>query len=248
MQLREQALEEEAHQTRLLSQSLETEVRAREFKRIQAWEDELAQQRQQQLQAEAALKAQQQAVKMAELQQQIAKFELDTEHQRTQQHALAQHGKLSRTLALEAQYAELEQQRHQQSHAAQVQAELNAKLRHVEAIAALTETSKIAVVNQENAAMLAEVLKLQTMAAMSPEQILATQAAQSEHAAQAVAEVKRQTHGLSWEDTVRMLHERVQEERAQRQTEQERRHEIDLQTAQGLAFARTPPYGPLQGK
>lgn len=248
LQLREQALEEEAHQTRLLSLSLETEVRAREFKRIQAWEDELAQQRQQQLQSEATLKAQQQAVKMAELQQQIAKFELDTEHQRIQQHALAQHDKLSRTLALEAQYAALEQQRQQQSHAALVQAELDARLRHVEAIAALSETSKIAVANQENAAILAEVLKLQTMAAMSPEQILATQAAQSEHAAQAVAEVKRQTHGLSWEDTVRMLHERVQEERTQRQTEQERRHEIDLQTAQGLAFARTPPYGPLQGK
>ncbi|MBC3882011.1 hypothetical protein H8K35_10020 [Undibacterium sp. LX40W] len=244
LQLREQALEEEAHQTRLLSLSLETEVRAREFKRIQAWEDELAQQRQQQLQSESVLKAQQQAVQMATLKQQIAQLE----HQQAQQQALAQHDKLSRTLALEAQYAELEQQRQQQSHVAQAQAELEVQLRKFEAIAALSETSKIAVADQANAAMLTDVLKLQTMAAMSPEQILAIQAAQSEHAAQAVAEVKRQTHGLSWEDTVRMLHERVQEERAQRQAEQERRHEIDLQNAQGLAFARTPPYGPLQGK
>lgn len=248
MQLREQALEEEAHQTRLLSLGLETEVRAREFKRIQAWEDELALQRQQQLQDESALKAQQQAVQIAELKQQIAKLEHESEHQRAQQHALSQHEKLGRTLALEAQYAALEQQRQQQAHVAQVQTDLDAQLRKFEAIAGLSETSKIAVADQANAAMLTEVLKLQAMASMSPEQILATQAAQSEHAAQAVAEVKRQTHGLSWEDTVRMLHERVQEERAQRQSEQERRHEIDLQTAQGMAFARTPPYGPLQRK
>ncbi len=244
LQLREQALEEEAHQTRLLSLSLETEVRAREFKRIQAWEDELAQQRQQQVQRESALQAQQHALQVAELQQKIAQLELAQQ----QQQALAQHDKLSRTLELEARYTEQAQLQQHQIQQAQLQSELDAQLQKFQAIAALDNTSKIAVIDQANAAMLSDVIKLQTMAGMEADQILATQAGQSEHAAKAVAEVKRQTHGLSWEDTVRMLHERVQEERAQRQAEQERQHEIDLQTAQGFTFARTPPYGPLQGK
>lgn len=222
-QLREQALEEEAHQTRLLNLSLETEVRAREFKRLQEWEDQLAQQRQHHLAREESLADQEHALSVARLQHEIKELE----HRYGALETQAQHDKLQRTLELEARYAEQEQAR---------------ELKRIERIATLDEHSKIALSDKDNAVMLAELAKLKTLATMSPEQILATQASTTPHAAlaaQTVAvEVKRQTHGLSWEDTVRMLHERVQEERAQREAEQVRRHEIDLQNAQIAAAAR----------
>lgn len=216
-QLREQALEEEAHQTRLLSLSLETEVRAREFKRLQEWEEQIAQQRQQKLARENALAAQEHALKVAQLQQEIDRLE----QHKMQMHNQIQHDKLQRTLALEAEFALQTQQR---------------DLERIAHIAKLDDTSKIAVSEVGNASLLSELNKLQTLASMSPEQILAMHAAHSEPAARAAAEIKRQTHGLSWEDTVRMLHERVQEEKAQREAEQLRRHEIDLQAAQNAAF------------
>lgn len=222
-QLREQALEEEAHQTRLLSLSLETEVRAREFKRLQDWEDQLAQQRRHQHQhqtaREQALADQEHALVMARMQHEIKELE----HRYAVLENQTQHDKLQRTLALEAQFAEQEQAR---------------ALLKMERLAALDEHSQIVFSDKDNAELLAELAKLKTMSSMSPEQILATQASASAHAA--VAEVKRQTHGLSWEDTVRMLHERVEEERAQREAEQLRRHEIDLQNAQ-IAATRMHP-------
>ena len=90
--------------------------------------------------------------------------------------------------------------------------------------------------------MLAELAKLKPWPLMSLSKFWRRKQLMTPHAAlaaQTVAvEVKRQTHGLSWEDTVCMLHERVQEERAQREAEQVRRHEIDLQNAQIAAAAR----------
>ena len=100
------------------------------------------------------------------------------------------------------------------------------------AIANFSETGKIATADAANAIALAEVVKVQAQANLTAEQVLAMQAGSSPHAAQAIASTQQ---GLSWEQTVKMLQERISDEREQREADQQRRHELDLSMAQNTS-------------
>ena len=102
------------------------------------------------------------------------------------------------------------------------------------AIANFSETGKIATADPANAIALAEIVKMQAQASLTAEQILAMQAGSSEHAAHAMSALVSAQQGMSWEQAVKMLQERIQDERGQREAEQQRRHEIDLSMAQNL--------------
>lgn len=114
------------------------------------------------------------------------------------------------------------------------------QVERLQAIANFSETGKIATADVANANALAEVMKLQTQADMSAEQILAAQAGQSSHAAQAMSAMAQIQHGMSLEQSMKMLQERLREEREQREADQQRRHEIDLSIVQNLMPLQRP--------
>lgn len=275
---REQELEDEEQKGRLILISIEAETRAREFRRIQAWEEELYQQRQRALQREDSISDVETEFKLSQVQEKINAIKRGD----SQADAMAQHEKLLGTLKAHALF---EQQAQQQNHAAtlaQVEVEtLRQQLRHqdderrwqrelqqteaeradkfarlnlereqrqaelthdallariaierMNAIANFSETGKIATADAANAIALAEVVKVQAQANLTAEQVLAMQAGSSPHAAQAIASTQQ---GLSWEQTVKMLQERISDEREQREADQQRRHELDLSMAQNTS-------------
>lgn len=230
----EQELEDERQKNRLIAISIETEVRAREFQRMQAWEEELHQQRQRDLQREVRVKDVEADLTVAQTQDQIFSLQRQEEHAR----ALAQQEKLLRTLEAHGRFEQQAQERQlqsrQQEHAHQL-ALAKMDIERMQAIANLSETGKIATADSANAQVLADVMKLQTQASMSAEQILATQAGQSMHAAQAMGAVAQIQQGMSLEQAMKMLQERLREEREQRETDLQRRHQIDLTLAQGFS-------------
>ena len=192
--------------------------------------------------------------------QQNQKLQLEHELARDHARSTAQHEKLMRTLEVHQHLTQQEQektmksvqveqsrmriaqeeeqrrwQRQQQSKAAEQQQQLaimKMELARLNAIANFSETGKIATVEAANAAALADVLKLQTQVSMSAEQILATQAGQSTHAAQAMSAMAQIQQGMSLEQAMGMLQERLRDEREQREADLKRRHELDLSIAQ----------------
>nr|WP_314861035.1 hypothetical protein [uncultured Undibacterium sp.] len=257
-ELHEQELEDERQKNRLINIGIETEVRAREFQRMQAWEEELHQQRTRDLQREERLKVKDTDLKIAHVEVEINSLENKAELAR----ALVQQEKLMRTLEIHQrleqqeqqkamQLVELEQsrmeisqteennrwQRQQQMTVAEQQQQLalaKIDIERLSAIANFSETGKIATADGPNAIALAEIVKLQTQASMSPEQILATQAGLSAHAAQAMSSMSQIQQGMSLEQAMKMLQERLREEREAREADLQRRHEIDLSMAQNL--------------
>lgn len=268
LQQAEQELEDERQKHRLMSISLETELRAREFQRMQAWEQELHKTRVDDLQREQQIKEMDAAFKLAQVQEQINSIQQREEQARI----TTQQEKLQRTIELHARFRDQEQQRQEQAALAvfaieesrmklQLQAEQQAwdrqqqslekqqqhqiamektQIERLQAIANFSETGKIATADVANANALAEVMKLQTQAGMSAEQILAAQAGQSSHAAQAMSAMAQIQHGMSLEQSMKMLQERLREEREQREADQQRRHEIDLSIVQNLMPLQRP--------
>lgn len=234
----EQELEDEHQKNRLIAISLETEVRAREFQRMQAWEEELHQQRQRDLQREERVKDVDTDLKVAQTKDQLSSLQRQEEHAR----ALAQQEKLLRTLEVHGRFAQQAQDRQLQVLQAERDHQLSlakAEIARMSAIANFSETGKIATADVANAAALADILKLQTQANMSAEQILATQAGQSMHAAQAMSAVAQIQQGMSLEHAMKMLQERLNEEREQKEADLQRRHQIDLTLAQGFSQQRS---------
>lgn len=113
-------------------------------------------------------------------------------------------------------------------------------LERIGVIDKLSETGKVATADWPNAAALAEILKLQAQAGMSAEQILATQAGLSQHAAQAMSAIATTQQGMSSAEAIALLQERLREDRvySERQAEQERRHQLDLAMAQNSGDKR----------
>lgn len=270
----EQELEDERQKNRLINIGIETEVRAREFQRMQAWEEELHQQRTRDLQREARVKEADITLKVAQVQVGIDRLQVEAElarsvtqqekllrtlevHQRLQQHE-QQHEqqKAMQAVELEKNRMQMSQeeennrwQRQQQSTTAEQQQQVamaKIEIERLNAIANFSETGKIATAEVPNATALAEVLKLQTQASMSAEQILATQAGQSMHAAQAMSAMSQIQQGMSLEQAMKMLQERLREEREQRETDLQRRHEIDLSMAHNLGQHRV--HSPSSGR
>ncbi|MFZ6800170.1 hypothetical protein [Undibacterium sp. Di24W] len=261
-ELREQELEDERQKNRLINIGIETEVRAREFQRMQAWEEELHQQRTRDLQREERIKVKDTDLKVAQVEVEINSLESKAELARI----VAQQEKLMRTLEIHQrleqqeqqkakQLVELEQsrmqisqieensrwQRQQQSAQAEQQQQVvmaKIEIERLSAIANFSETGKIATAEVPNATALAEIMKMQTQASMSAEQILATQAGLSMHAAQAISSMSQIQQGMSLEQAMKMLQERLREEREEREADLQRRHEIDLNRAQNLGQHR----------
>lgn len=264
LEQREQELEDERQKSRLIHISLETEVRAREFQRMQAWEDELQQQRNRDLHREEQVKDTDTQLKVAQVQTSIDSLQRENELARS----VTQQDKLLRTLEVHQQLEQQEQQkaahaveleksrmqisqdeehqrwqRQQQSVIAEQQQQIalaKMEIERLSSIANFSETGKIATADVPNATALAEVMKLQTQANMSAEQILAAQAGQSMHAAQAMSAMAQIQQGMSLEQAMKMLQERLREEREQREVELQRRHQIDLNMVQNFGQQRTP--------
>lgn len=262
LEQREQELEDERQKNRLIHISLETEVRAREFQRLQAWEEELHQQRTRDLHREERLKDSGTELKVAQVQTDINRLQRETELA----HAVVQQEKIMRTLEVHQRLAQQEQekamqaveveksrmlisqeeehnrwQRQQQTINAEQQQQVamaKIEIERLSAIANFSETGKIATAEVPNASALAEVMKLQTQASMSAEQILAAQAGQSMHAAQAMSAMAQVQQGMSLEQAMKMLQECLREEREQREVELQRRHQIDLNMVQNLGQHR----------
>lgn len=262
---REQELEDEQQKNRLIQISLETEVRAREFQRMQAWEETLHQQRTRDLQREERVKETDTELKVAQVQINIDSLQRESELARS----ATQQEKLLRTLEVHQRVEQQEQQKallavevekqrrqvgqeeeHQrwqrdlQSTLADQQQQVamaKLEIERLNAIANFSETGKIATAEVANANALAEVMKLQTQATMSAEQILAAQAGQSMHAAQAMSAMAQIQQGMSLEQAMKMLQERLREEREQRELELQRRHQIDLNMVQNFGQQRAYP-------
>jgi hypothetical protein len=279
LQRHEQELAEENQKNRLMSLSIETEAKAREFQRMQAWEEELHTQKTRTMQHEGSIKECDTDLQIARIKETIG----EVKRAGTNADALAQHEKLLRTLEVQAIFEKQTQQhRHQAEldHGAAERMKLKSlqdddqcrwqrelekfdvehtqELSHlrtqqehevalariaierINVIANLSETGKIATTDAPNAMALADILKLQAQSTMSAEQILATQAGLSSHAAQAMSAMASTQQGMTSEQAIKMLRERMREDREhnERQAEQERRHQIDLAVAQSTGSAR----------
>ncbi len=230
----EQELEDERQKKLLIDISIETEVRAREFQRMQAWEEELHQQRQRDLQREQRIKDVENALQVEQVQTSINSLQQDAElarsaaqqekllrtlkvhqqliQQELQQEQQREHQKTMHVVELEKSRMQISQeeennrwQREQQSKEAEAQQRAmmaKIEIERLNAIANFSETGKIATAEAPNATALADLMKLQTQASMSPEQILATQAGQSAHAAQAMSAMSQIQQGMSLEQAM----------------------------------------------
>ncbi len=106
----EHELAEEEQKGRLISLSIETEARAREFQRLQAWEEQLHAQKTRELQREDSIKESDTELQIARLKENIGELKRVGTHA----DALAQHEKLLRTLDAHAIFErQMQQQRHQ---------------------------------------------------------------------------------------------------------------------------------------
>jgi len=110
----------------------------------------------------------------------------------------------------------------QQAHAANL---ARIDIARIESIGNLSDTGKVATADAANAAVLAQLLKTQVHAGMSPEQI------------GALAAVAAAENSIAPLDAIRMAHERVLEERAhmEAQADKDRRHQLDLINLQNNA-------------
>jgi len=283
---REQELEDEEQKNRLILISIEAEARAREFQRIQAWEEELQQQRKRGLQREDSISDIDTELKLSQVQEKINGIRRGD----AQADAMVQHDKLLGTLKAHALFDQQNQQHQHQAALASVEVEtlrqqlkqqdderrwkkemqqaeaeradkfarlsLEREQRQAEqvhdallariaiermnAIANFSETGKIATAEPANALALAEIVKVQAQASLTAEQILAMQAGSSEHAALAMSAMASTQQGMTWDQVLKMLQERIQDERVQREAEQQRRHEIDLSMAQNAVNRAAP--------
>lgn len=112
----------------------------------------------------------------------------------------------------------------QQAHAAEL---ARIDIERVSTIGNLSDTGKVAMAAAPNAAALAQLMKEQVRSGMSPEQI------------QATAAVVAAENSLSPADAMRMMQERVAEERAHRdaQEQKDKQHQLDLLKLQNATHA-----------
>ena len=189
----ERALEREQQRSSVQSLALANAARQREAEREQEWEDQLALDRQRDL-----LRASGRADADAQHAKLLRTIEADALHTRQEQEMLL----------------DAEERRHalrRKENEAQWQHELH----RMDRIGGLDDTAKVVLAPAENAALLADYMKTQVHAAMSPGQL------------EALA-------GVSPTDAARLADERVQQDRTRRELEidKDRRHQVDLMKLQ----------------
>jgi hypothetical protein len=188
-------IDDEEHAARLKLLQLENEAHRREAERVLEWQD-----------AQAAGRL---SLDAEQLRQQLETLRRGG----AQQDALAQHEKLLRTIEADAIAArnEREGEREQRAHALDL---ARAEIERAQALGALDDSAKVALVAPANAALLAEVMKTRVHAGMSAEQLAA------------LAGVVGAANTDAW----RLAQEQVERERARRDAEEERgrRHQLEL--------------------
>lgn len=236
---RARAIEDEQHKSAMQALILAGAARLREAERIGAWEDELARDRQRDLQRMDQLKDAEVRLDTEQVGQKIATLQRGG----AQQDALVQHEKLLRTIEAERIHAGNHQDLQLERQEAQWQQELRrlelereerfACLNHAselarieiaraESLGALSDTAKLALAAAPNAAALADYLKTQVHAGMSADQLAA------------LSGVVAANHGLSAQEGREQLD--AQRRERELQLDAERRHQIELlRVAQGSA-------------
>jgi hypothetical protein len=195
-------IEDEEHAARVRLLKLEHEAHRREAERVLEWQEAQAGSRLRERERAESLDAEQ------------VRQQLETmRREGAGQDALAQHEKLLRTIEADAlagrneRAGEHEQRAHQLDLA-------RAEIERFEALGALDDGAKVALVAPANAALLADVMKTRVHAGMSAEQLAA------------LAGVVGAANVDAW----RLAQEQVAQERVRRdvQEERERRHQLEL--------------------
>lgn len=192
---RAREIEDEAHVARLKLLQLENEAHRREAERVLEWQD-----------AQAAGRL---SVDAEQVRQQLETLRRGG----AQQDALAQHEKLLRTIEADALVARNEREGLHEQRAHELDL-ARLEIERAQALGALDDSAKVALVAPANAALLAEVMKTREHAGMSAEQLAA------------LAGVV----GAGNTDAWRLAQEQVDLERSRRdaQEERERRHQLEL--------------------
>jgi hypothetical protein len=203
---RAREIEDEEHAARLKLLQIENEAQRREAARVLEWQEAQAAAQLRERERDESLDAEQ-------VRQQLESL------RRTggQQDAIAQHEKLLRTIEADAIAArneregEREGERERRAHELEL---ARAEIARAEALGALDDGARVALVAPANAALLADVMKTRVHAGMSAEQLasLAT------------------VVGAANTDAWRLAQEQVEQERVRRdaQEERERRHQLEL--------------------
>ena len=236
---RQAELEAEEHKAKWQSLSLVNAAHKREAERVQEWEEQVALERQRELLRGGSLLAEEanqkleamrrggaQAESIAQYEKLLRTIEADgVQSRQAQQLALegeeARHG--MKRQAQEAEWQQelrrLEHEREDKfAHLAHIADMARIEIARVETIGAMSDTAKVALAAAPNAAALADYMKTQVHAGMSPQQLAA------------LSGVVAATNGATAQDAMRMADERRQQEVARRDAEvdKDRRHQLDL--------------------
>jgi hypothetical protein len=250
---REAAMEAEAHKARWQGVALANAARKREAERVQEWQDQLQLAHQRDLLRGDSVKDASTAAQVAEITQKIDALKrggaqadaiaqqekllrtIEAEGVQARQRQQGLHQIQLDQLAVDQQRAallngeretqwqrELKRLGQEQEHVTNLK---RIEIERIESIGNLSDTGKVAMADAPNAAVLAQLLKTQAHAGMSPAQI------------QALAQVAAAENSIAPADAIRMAHERVLEERAhmEAQADKDRRHQLELIALQNAA-------------
>ena len=236
---RQAELDEEQHKARFQAVALDNAAYRREAERIAEWEDQLALDRQRELLRADALKDASGAAQVEEVTQKIDALRRSG----AQAESIAQYEKLLRTIEADGMHErqgqnialEAEQKRHalrQQEREAEWQQELRRMdhareekyaaqahdIARAESLGAMSDTAKVALAAGPNAAVLAELLKTQLHAGMTPDQL------------SALSGVVAATNSTTPQEAARVAQAQVEREQARRDAEvdKDRKHQLDL--------------------
>ena len=236
---RQADIEAEEHKNKWQALALVNAAHKRETERMQEWEDQVALERQRELLRGGSLLAEEanqkleamrregaQAESIAQYEKLLRTIEADDMHSRQAQQLTLEAEDARHTHKRQAQEAEwqhelrrLEHEREDKfAHLAHVADMARIEIARVETIGAMSDTAKVALAAAPNAAALADYMKTQVHAGMSPQQLAA------------LAGVVGATNSVSAHDAARMAQEHGQQERARRDAEvdKDRRHQLDL--------------------
>ncbi len=236
---RQAELDEEQHKARFQAVALDNAAYRREAERIAEWEDQLALDRQRELLRAEALKDASGAAQVEEVTQKIDALRRSG----AQAESIAQYEKLLRTIEADGMHErqgqnialEAEQKRHalrQQERESEWQQELRRMdhareekyaaqahdIARAESLGAMSDTAKVALAAGPNAAVLAELLKTQLHAGMTPDQL------------SALSGVVAATNSTTPQEAARVAQAQVEREQARRDAEvdKDRKHQLDL--------------------
>jgi hypothetical protein len=232
-------IEAEQHRNRWQALALVNAAHKREAERMQEWEDQVALERQRELLRGGSLLAEEASQKIetmrregasagsiAQYEKLLRTIEADGIASRQAQQLALEAEEARHAMAKQAQEAEWQQElrrlEHERedrfAHLAHAADMARIEIARVETIGAMSDTAKVALAAAPNAAALADYMKTQVHAGMSPQQLAA------------LAGVVGATNNVTAQDAARMAQESSQQDRARRDAEvdKDRRHQLDL--------------------